>query len=58
MSVVAEKTYEAPMSAFGPGTPDYIARHVQKLDLDDSNTPPESEPKEDDRDYGLKGSYF
>ncbi|CAE6424710.1 unnamed protein product [Rhizoctonia solani] len=58
MSVVAEKTYEAPMSAFGPGTADYVARHVQKLDLDDSNTPPESEPKEDDRDYGLKGSYF
>ncbi|CAE6438981.1 unnamed protein product [Rhizoctonia solani] len=57
MSVVTEKAYEAPMSAFGPGTPDYVARHVQKLDLD-TTTPPESEPKEDDRDYGLKGSYF
>ncbi|CAE6416711.1 unnamed protein product [Rhizoctonia solani] len=57
MSVVAEKTYEAPMPAFGPGTPDYVARHVQKLDLETA-TSPESEPKEDDRDYGLKGSYF
>ncbi|KDN49717.1 hypothetical protein RSAG8_01782, partial [Rhizoctonia solani AG-8 WAC10335] len=57
MSVVAEKAYEAPMPAFGPGTPDYVARHVQKLDLETA-TSPESEPKEDDRDYGLKGSYF
>ncbi|CAE6438657.1 unnamed protein product [Rhizoctonia solani] len=57
MSVVNEKPYEAPMPAFGPGTPDYVARHVQKLDLDTTTTP-ESEPKQDDRDYGLKGSYF
>ncbi|CAE6429324.1 unnamed protein product [Rhizoctonia solani] len=57
MSVVTEKTYEAPMPAFGPGTPDYVARHVQKLDID--TNPAESERKEeDDRDYGLKGSYF
>ncbi|ELU42717.1 pH-response regulator protein palC [Rhizoctonia solani AG-1 IA] len=58
MPVMTEKAYEAPMPAFGPGTPDYVARHVQKLDLEDSGTPPDSEPKEDDRDYGLKGSYF
>ncbi|CUA66674.1 pH-response regulator protein palC [Yarrowia lipolytica CLIB122] [Rhizoctonia solani] len=57
MSVVTEKPYEAPMPAFGPGTPDYVARHVQKPDPDTTTSPP-SEPKEDDRDYGLKGSYF
>lgn len=52
---VPEKEYEPPMPAFGPGTPDYVPRHVQKMDTQDNNT---SASKEDDREYGLKGSYF
>lgn len=56
--VVSEKEYEPPMPAFGPGTPDYVARHVQKLDVEDNSVTSEDQPKEDDREYGLKGSYF
>jgi hypothetical protein len=57
--VVSEKPYELPMPAFGPGTPDYVARHIEKLDIEDV-TPPtkQPEPEADEREYGLKGSYF
>ena len=51
-----------PLAAFGPGTPDYVARHIEKLDIEDSVSPDaaEKQPKseEDEREYGLKGSYF
>ncbi|QRV79408.1 vacuolar protein sorting-associated protein BRO1 [Ceratobasidium sp. AG-Ba] len=56
--VAEEKVYEPPMPAFGPGTPDYVARHIEKLGTEDGTAAETPEPKEDEREYGLKGSYF
>ncbi|KAG8746358.1 hypothetical protein FRC10_005347 [Ceratobasidium sp. 414] len=55
--VAEERPFELPMPAFGPGTPDYVARHIEKLDVVDGAAKP-PEPKADEQEYGLKGSYF
>ncbi|KAG8692112.1 hypothetical protein FRC09_011452, partial [Ceratobasidium sp. 395] len=56
--IAEERAYEPPMPAFGPGTPDYVARSIERLDVEDGVVTQQPEPKADEREYGLKGSYF
>ncbi|KAG8732307.1 hypothetical protein FRC12_019337 [Ceratobasidium sp. 428] len=56
--IAEERAYEPPMPAFGPGTPDYVARSIERLDVEDGVVTQQPEPKVDEREYGLKGSYF